>query len=231
MRGPSPRAWELWQNRIGKTGPRVDHHWLFPPDGRGAGFGPQDTKISAIRVWDAATGRPLVRLDGHNRLGMRPWHSPGMDGRLISAASDQFHSFFWDTDLHGSKPRCFRGPHPTRSMPSPAITGPGQLLASTGKDGRPSCCGKTITKTRGRMDTAFSGNTPGQRGAATGPFAFMLFAAPGQTTGGWLISSATRCRFSFAGNRIHRPMSSGLGLAPTFFATGKKTEPDRRPGI
>src|SRR5205814_1601871 len=84
----------------------------------------------AIRVWDAATGRFLARLDGHSSwVGKLVFTR---DGRgLISAASDQSIRF-WDTSTW-TETKVLRG-H-TDEVHAVAISDSAQLVASTGKDG------------------------------------------------------------------------------------------------
>jgi eukaryotic-like serine/threonine-protein kinase len=98
------------------------------PDGRvlasGSGFG--DTTIF---VWDAATGRRLVRLDGHTSWVCRLAFTK--DGRRLISAGDQTIRF-WDTSTW-TETRVLRG-H-TDEVHAVAISESGQLVASAGKDG------------------------------------------------------------------------------------------------
>jgi serine/threonine protein kinase/WD40 repeat protein len=99
------------------------------PDGRllasGSGF-----EDPTIRVWDAATGRLLVRLDGHTGWVCKLAFS--RDGRrLISAATDQSIRF-WDTSTW-TETKVLRG-H-TDEVHAVAISEAAQLVASAGKDG------------------------------------------------------------------------------------------------
>jgi serine/threonine protein kinase/WD40 repeat protein len=99
------------------------------PDGRvlasGSGF-----EDPTIRVWEAATGRLLVRLDGHAAWVCKLVFT--RDGRrLISAATDQSIRF-WDTS-NWTETKVLRG-H-TDEVHAVAISEPAQLVASAGKDG------------------------------------------------------------------------------------------------
>ena len=99
------------------------------PDGRvlvsGSGF-----EDPSIRVWDASTGRLLVRLDGHTAWVSRLAFSK--DGhRLISAATDQTLRI-WDTNTW-TETQVLRG-H-SDEVHAVAISEQAQLVASAGKDG------------------------------------------------------------------------------------------------
>jgi WD40 repeat protein len=83
-----------------------------------------------IRVWEAATGRPLARLDGHTSWVTKLAFT--RDGRrLVSAATDQSIRF-WDTN-NWTEAKVLRG-H-TDEVVALAISEPAQLMASAGKDG------------------------------------------------------------------------------------------------
>lgn len=118
---------ELWRTRwerdLGLTA------MTLSPDGgvvvSGSGF-----EDPAIRVWDAATGRFLVRLDGHSSWVSKLAFSN--DGKtLISASSDQSIRY-WSTD-RWTEYRVLRG-H-TDEIHAVAVSGPGRLAASTSKNG------------------------------------------------------------------------------------------------
>jgi len=99
------------------------------PDGQvlasGSGF-----EDPTIRVWDAATGRLLVRLDGHT--GWVAELAFTKDGRrLISAATDQTIRF-WDTGTW-TETKVLRG-H-TDEVQAIALSESAQLVASASKDG------------------------------------------------------------------------------------------------
>jgi WD40 repeat protein len=99
------------------------------PDGRtlvsASGF-----EDSAIRVWDAETGRLLFRRNGHTSwVGQLAFTRDGR--RLISAATDQSIRF-WDTSTW-TEMRVLRG-H-TDEAHAVAISDAAHLVASAGKDG------------------------------------------------------------------------------------------------
>ena len=118
---------QLWQ-----TEPERDYGLTtldISPDGQvlasGSGF-----EDPAIRVWEAATGKPLHRLDGHTGWVCKLAFT--RDGRrLISAASDQSIRF-WDTSTW-TEIKVLRG-H-TDEVYAVAISERAQLAASAGKDG------------------------------------------------------------------------------------------------
>ena len=98
-----------------------DGRWLAS----GSGF-----EDPFIRIWEAATGRLLQRLDGHTSwVGKLVFTRDGR--RLISAAADQ-SIFFWDTTTW-TEPRVLRG-H-TDEIHAIAISEPAQLVASVSKNG------------------------------------------------------------------------------------------------
>ena len=118
---------EIWQTE------RERDHGLttlaVSPDGRvlasGSGF-----EDPTIRVWEAATGRLLVRLDGHTGWVCKLAFT--RDGRrLVSAGSDQSIRF-WDTS-NWTERKVLRG-H-TDEVHAVAISETAQLVASAGKDG------------------------------------------------------------------------------------------------
>jgi Tol biopolymer transport system component len=99
------------------------------PDGQvlASGSGYEDP---TIRVWDAATGRFRVRLDGHTGFVCKLVFTK--DGRrLISAAADQSIRL-WDTSTW-TETQVLRG-H-TDELHAVAISEPAHLVASAGKDG------------------------------------------------------------------------------------------------
>jgi len=118
---------ELWQ-----TEPHRDRGlsaMALSPDGRllasGSGFADP-----TIRVWEAATGRLLVRLDGHSGwVGKLAFSKDGR--RLISASTDQTIRF-WDTGTW-TETKVLRG-H-SDEVHAVAISEAAQLVASAGKDG------------------------------------------------------------------------------------------------
>jgi WD40 repeat protein len=118
---------ELWQTEyerdMGLTTLAIS------PDGQvlasGSGF-----EDPTVRVWDAATGRLLVRRDGHTGCVFELAFTK--DGRrLISASGDQSIRF-WDTS-NWTETHVLRG-H-TDEINAIAISEPAQLVASAGKDG------------------------------------------------------------------------------------------------
>jgi WD40 repeat protein len=118
---------EVWQ-----TAPERDFGLsalAVSPDGQmlvsGSGF-----EDPTIRVWDAATGRLVVRLDGHTAWVCKlVFTSDGT--RLVSAASDQSIRF-WDAATW-TEVKVLRG-H-TDEVHAVAVSIPVELTASTGKDG------------------------------------------------------------------------------------------------
>jgi len=118
----------IWQTEEREKGLGVTTLALSP-DGRvlASGSGFEDPQI---RIWDAATGRLLVRLDGHTAFVCKLAFSK--DGRrLISAATDQTIRF-WDTKTW-TETRVLRG-H-TDEVHAVAVSGTSQLIASASKDG------------------------------------------------------------------------------------------------
>ncbi len=118
---------ELWQTELQRDFGLTA--LALSPDGRvlvsGSGF-----EDPTIRVWDTATGRLLVRLDGHN--GWVCKLAFAKDGRrLISSATDQSIRF-WDTSTW-TETQALRG-H-TDEVHALAISETAQLLASASKDG------------------------------------------------------------------------------------------------
>ena len=118
---------ELWQTELGRDLGLTA--LAISPDGRilasGSGF-----EDPTIRVWDAATGRLLVRLDGHTGWVCKLTFT--RDGRhLISAATDQSIRF-WDTS-NWTETRVLRG-H-TDEVHAVAISEPAHVVASASKDG------------------------------------------------------------------------------------------------
>ncbi len=118
---------ELW-----RTEPHRDQGlsaMALSPDGRllASGSGYEDP---TIRIWEAATGKLLVRLDGHSGwVGKLMFSKDGR--RLISASTDQTIRF-WDTGTW-TETKVLRG-H-TDEIHGLAISEAAQLLASGGKDG------------------------------------------------------------------------------------------------
>jgi WD40 repeat protein len=118
---------ELWQTERERD--RGLTTLAISPDGRvlasGSGF-----EDPTIRIWDTATGRLRVRLDGHTSWVCKLAFT--RDGRrLISAATDQSIRF-WDTS-NWTETQVLRG-H-TDEVHAVAISEPAQLVASAGKDG------------------------------------------------------------------------------------------------
>ncbi len=102
---------------------------VVSPDGRllASGSGYEDP---AIRIWDAATGQPVARLDGHSAWVCKLAFSK--DGRrLISAATDQTIRL-WDTN-RWAETQVLRG-H-TAAVLGVAISEQTQRIASAGSDG------------------------------------------------------------------------------------------------
>jgi eukaryotic-like serine/threonine-protein kinase len=82
-----------------------------------------------IRIWDAATGHPLARLEGHTAWVAELVFTS--DGRLVSAGGDQSIRF-WETN-NWTETQVLRG-H-TDEIHSIAISERAQLVASAGADG------------------------------------------------------------------------------------------------
>jgi WD40 repeat protein len=117
---------ELWQTERERD---LLTTLAISPDGQllASGSGYEDP---TIRIWEAATGRILVRLDGHTSWVCKLAFS--RDGRrLISAAADQSIRF-WDT-TNWTETQVLRG-H-TDEVHAVAISEPAQLVASASKDG------------------------------------------------------------------------------------------------
>jgi eukaryotic-like serine/threonine-protein kinase len=118
---------EVWQTeRLQDAGLTA---LALSPNGRvlasGSGFADP-----SIRVWDAVTGRLLVRLEGHTSWVCKLVFSK--DGyHLISAAADQTIRI-WDTATW-SDPKVLRGHRD--EVHSVDISGTAHLVASAGKDG------------------------------------------------------------------------------------------------
>jgi WD40 repeat protein len=118
---------ELWQTEPHRDqGPSA---LALSPDGRllasGSAF-----YDPTIRIWEAATGRLLVRLDGHTSwVGKLAFSKDGQ--RLISASADQTIRF-WDTGTW-TETKVLRG-H-SDEIHGVAISEAAQLVASAGKDG------------------------------------------------------------------------------------------------
>ncbi len=118
---------ELWQTETQRDSGLSA--MALSPDGRvlasGSGF-----EDPTIRIWEAATGRLLVRLDGHSGwVGKLAFSKDGR--RLISASTDQTIRF-WDTGTWAES-KVLRG-H-SDEVHAVAISEAAQLLASAGKDG------------------------------------------------------------------------------------------------
>ena len=118
---------EMWQ-----TAPLRDAGLTtlaISPDGRmlasGSGF-----EDPSIHVWDTATGRLLVRVDGHSSWVCKLAFST--DGRrLISASSDQSVRV-WDTSTWTAT-KVLRGHRD--EVHAVAVSASGHLVASASKDG------------------------------------------------------------------------------------------------
>ena len=168
-----------------------------------------------IRVWDAATGRLLVRLDGHTGWVCKLAFT--RDGRrLISAAADQTIRF-WDTSTW-TETQVLRG-H-TDEVHAVAISEPAQLVASASKDGN-----LMLWKEDGKSAADGYRRLPESLGTMRSCrwTTRACCCCPRASRPSWWISSATplRCRC----RRSDLPPMSWAVLAPTFFATG--TEPTR----
>ncbi len=118
---------ELWQ-----TEPHRDlglSALALSPDGRllASGSAYEDP---TIRIWEAATGRLVARLDGHSGwVGKLAFSQDGQ--RLISASADQTIRF-WETGTW-TETKVLRG-H-SDEVHAVAISEAAQLLASASKDG------------------------------------------------------------------------------------------------
>lgn len=118
---------ELWQ-----TEPHRDEGLsalALSPDGRLLASG-SASEDPTLRIWEAATGRLLVRLDGHSGWVSKLVFSK--DGRrLVSASTDQTIRF-WDTGTW-TETKVLRG-H-IDEVYGIALSETEQLVASAGKDG------------------------------------------------------------------------------------------------
>ncbi len=118
---------EIWRSeRVQDSGLSA---LAISPDGRllASGAGYEDP---SIRVWDAATGRLVARLEGHSQLVSKLAFS--RDGRrLISASADQSIRI-WDTNTW-NKANVLRGHR--AEVQAVAISETGHLLASASNDG------------------------------------------------------------------------------------------------
>ena len=118
---------ELWQTEP-QRGSGITKLALSP-DGRFLASG-STFQDPTIRVWEAATGRLLGRLDGHTSY-VSNLAFTGDGRRLISAAADQTIRF-WDTGTW-TETRVLRG-H-TDEIYALALSESALLVASAGKDG------------------------------------------------------------------------------------------------
>ncbi len=98
----------------------------FAPDGRRAASAGDDR---TVRVWDAATGRELRRLDGHTDEVTCVAFTP--DGKRLLSGSRDRTVRFWDADT-GKELRRFVG-HTDR-VRTVAVSPDGRHLASAGDD-------------------------------------------------------------------------------------------------
>jgi WD40 repeat protein len=157
-----------------------------------------------VRLWEAGSGRPVARLDGHTGTVWRV--ALAADGRLLASGGGDGTVRLWDTNT-GRPLATFEGHAGTVS--GVALSADGRLLASGGFDGtvrlrntQTAACLRTLRAERRyeRLDiTGLTGVTDAQRAALLALGAVdrgvpetVLAATPGQRAAAVPVADAAR---------------------------------------